>query len=290
MKYDILEPFKKYMLEHLPKNTALTYYKAVVELFRDIQFNRLDQISPEWIIQEMDIKFRTSNRFSAAKNGLVWLKKFDTALKLPTEEMFREKSIRKRNRSKRPKKTIYLMPVNRKINQIQDDRLRYAYRLAEVSGLRVSELADLEPKNFTFDGDKIFVEVKGGKGGHGGIIECNEDKYLSERLPEFLQQYGPTDKIFYSESYMRECAGKLGMECHDLRRIYAIRTRNKLKKVMPVEQANAEVQMRLRHVRFSTTKRYLFNRKLKFEYEREKDENIDCSRTGGTNSVDFDKA
>lgn len=273
MKYDILEPFKSYLLKNLPKNTALTYYKAVVELFREIQFSRLDQISPEWMIQEMDKKFRTSNRFSAAKNGLKWLKKFDYSLNLPTEEMFCEKSIRKRNRSKRPRKIIYLMPVNRKINQIRDAKLRYAYRLAEVSGLRVSELANLEPGNFTFEGNKIFVEVTGGKGGHGGVIECNEDKYLSEHLPDFLQQYEPSEKIFYSESYMRERAGKLGMECHDLRRIYAIRTRNALKKEMPVKDANAIVQTRLRHVRFSTTKRYLFNRKLRFDYG-EKDKNL----------------
>lgn len=281
MKYDILEPFKEYLLKQFPKNTALTYYKAVVELFREIQFNRLDQIDPEWMLQEMDKKFKTRSRFSAVKNGLKWLKKFDSSLKLPTEEMFCEKSIRKRNRSKRPRKTIYLMPINRKINQIGDDRLRYAYRLAEVSGLRVSELADLEPQNFTFEGNKIFVEVTGGKGGHGGVVECNEDKYLSEHLPGFLQKYGAGEKVFYSESYMRERAGRLGMECHDLRRIFAIRTRDELKKEMPVAEANAIVQTRLRHVRFSTTKRYLFNRKLKFEFEKERGTTGDGDDGGG---------
>lgn len=40
-----------------------------------------------------------------------------------------------------------------------------------------------------------------------------------------------------------------------------------VEKEMPVAEANDIVQQQLRHTRFSTTKRYLFNRKLKFEYE-----------------------
>ena len=71
---------------------------------------------------------------------------------------------------------------------------------------------------------------------------------------------------------MRKKANALGMECHDLRRIFAIQTREALKKEVQVEEANGIVMQQLRHVRFSTTKRYLFNRKLKFEYEKEKKE------------------
>ncbi len=71
---------------------------------------------------------------------------------------------------------------------------------------------------------------------------------------------------------MREKADELGIECHDLRRIFAQTTREELKKEMPVAAANEIVQQRLRHARFSTTKRYLFNRKLKFEYEESEEE------------------
>lgn len=136
-----------------------------------------------------------------------------------------------------------------------------------VSGLRVSELADLETEDIRFEGEKIYVNVKKGKGGHGGVIECRKDPYLSRRLPPFIEE-NRKGKLFYSESYMRQKADELGIECHDLRRIYAITTRNDLKKEMPVDEANRIVQDRLRHVRFSTTKRYLFNRKLKYEYEK----------------------
>ncbi|MDE6687560.1 MAG: hypothetical protein K2K17_09610, partial [Lachnospiraceae bacterium] len=60
----------------------------------------------------------------------------------------------------------------------------------------------------------------------------------------------------------------LGIECHDLRRICAITLRNELKKEMPVEEANAQVKEQLRHARFSTTKRYLFNRKLRVKEKK----------------------
>lgn len=268
MKFDLLEPFHKYLQEELKPNTAKTYYAAVVKLFKDIQFNSLKEINKEWLLEESKKKFRTRNEYSAVKNGLKYLRKIYPELKLPTEEEFHNVSVKKRNYSKRPPKIIYLKPTQRKINQIRNERLRFAYRLALVSGLRVSELADLEASDLTFKDNKIFVRVQKGKGGHGGIVECNPDPYLSNKLPEFVKGY-PEGKIFYSESYMIENAEKLGIECHDLRRIFAIQTRQELKKEMPVEKANEIVQQRLRHSRFSTTKRYLFNRKLKFEYEKE---------------------
>ena len=266
MKYDILEPFKEYLKENLKPNTAKTYYAAVVKLFKDSQFDSLKQIDKEWMLQETAKRFTTRNEYSAVKNGLKWLKKYNPDLALPSEKEFCAISIRKRNFSRKPKKVIYLKPTQRKINQISNDRLRYAYRLALVSGLRVSELADLEADDITFNDGKIFVRVKNGKGGHGGLVECREDPYLYERLPEFLRKY-PEGKVFYTECYMREKADELGIECHDLRRIFAQTTREELKKEMPVAAANEIVQQRLRHARFSTTKRYLFNRKLKFEYE-----------------------
>lgn len=267
MKYDILYPFRDYLMHNVNReNTAKTYYHAVDKLFKDIQFDSLVQIDKKWLLRETAARFTTKNEYSAVKNGLKKLKEFDRTLNLPSEEEFREVSIRKRNFSRRPKKVIYLRPTQRKINQIQDERLRYAYRLALVSGLRVFELAELESDDITFEGTKIFVNVRDGKGGHNAVVECREDPYLSERLPEFLAKH--TDgKIFYSTDHMRHYAESLGIECHDLRRIFAITLRDELKKEMPINEANKIVQERMRHARFSTTKRYLFNRKLMLEYE-----------------------
>lgn len=274
MKYDILTPFKKYLKENLNKNTAKTYYAAVEKLFKDVQFNNLSEIEKDWVIEEARKKFTTLNEFSAAKNGLKWLAKFSPDFTVPSEDEFKAVSSKKRNFSRKPKKVIYLKPTQRKINQISNLKLKYAYRLSMISGLRVSELADLEAKDIAIKEGKIYVTVRHGKGGHGGVIECRQDDYLVEHLPEYLNEH-ENGKIFYSEVYMREHADKLGIECHDLRRIFAINTRNELKKELPAEEANAIVQDRMRHERFATTKRYLFNRKLKMEYEKAKPEEKD---------------
>lgn len=276
MKYDILYAFRAELGGMVERdNTAKTYFAALEKLFRDVQFDALGQLDKDWILQEMADKFKTKNEFSAAKNALIRLKAFDDTLELPTEEEFRSISSRKRNFGRRPKKVIYLKPTQRKINQIPDERLKYAYRLAMVSGLRIFELAALEAQDITLSGSKIFVNVRDGKGGESAVVECREDAYLSERLPEFLKR-NPTGKLFYTADYMKHYAAKLGVECHDLRRIFAITLRDELKKEMPVAEANQIVQTRMRHARFSTTKRYLFNRKLKLEYDVT-DKNLELS-------------
>lgn len=284
MKYDVLEPFRLYLLDtEKNRNTAMTYYRAVEKLFKTLQFNSLAQIETQWLLQETAKSFRTKSEYSAVKNGLKRLAQFDRQLQLPTEGEFLAVSRKKRNYSKRPKKTIYLDQVQRKVNQIKDEKLKYAYRLSMVSGLRVHELAQLEASDIYLEGERILVTVRGGKGGHGGVVTCREDKYLSARLPDFLRK-NQTGKLFYSTQHMKNSAVRLGIECHDLRRIFAICLRDELKKKMPITEANALVQKELRHDRFSTTKRYLFNRKLKLRYtEDDKARALAKKYTGGSN-------
>lgn len=263
MKYDVLEPLKVHLHENLSKNTARKYYSSVIKLLKDTQFNSIDEISEEFIKNESILKFKTKNEFSAVKNGLLHLKEVYPQLDLPEEDFFKGVSIKKRNWTKKPKKNIYLDTTKRKINQIKDPKLRYAYRLALVSGLRVSELAALEKKDIRFREDgTIQVDVRHGKGGSNGMVPCLEDHYLYSRLKDYLEALKDDDRPFYSSVYMRKIAYNLGFECHDLRRAFAIMYRNKLKEEMPVSEANQEVKKLLRHKRFSTTKRYLFNKKL----------------------------
>lgn len=271
VKYDELEPFREYLQERLCNNTARTYYSAVVKLFQGTNFNSLEEIPVSYLERELPARFRTRNEFSAAKNGLKHLAQFRPGLQLPEEAFYRENSLKKRNFSRKPGKIIYLNPVRRTINQIQNVKLKYAYRLALVSGLRVSELADLEAPDLSFEDGSIVVRVKKDKGGKGGLIRCRADSWLYGKLQSYTQE-NSEGKLFYGEAYMRKEADRLGFECHDLRRIYAIETRRELGKRMSPEEADRLVQENLRHSRFSTTKRYLYNRKLKLEYgHKEKD-------------------
>lgn len=265
MKYDVLEPFKNYLSENLTDRTANKYYSSVVKLFQELQFNNISEIDKKYIEKEAPRLFKTKNEFSSVKNGLKHLKNVYPELDIPDEVFFKQTSLKKRNWSKKGNKNIDLNLTKRKINQISNEKLRYAYRLALVSGLRVSELEALEKEDITFSEDKMIVYVRNGKGGKSRTVVCLEDRYLYNNLNKYIDQLNPGEKLFYSEAYMREKADDLDIECHDLRRIFAITDRNLLKKEMSVYEANMKVQEHLGHERFSTTKRYLFNRKLIIE-------------------------
>lgn len=269
MKYDILEPYKEFLYDQLTTNTAKKYYSCMVKLLQGTNINRVEELSLEYLQEELVRRFKTKNEFSAAKNALRLFGEYYPKLQMPTKEYFKEESLKKRNYTKKPGKVIHLKTTMRKINQIKNPKLMYAYRLAVISGLRVSELADLRPSDLTFSEGRITVTVRKGKGGHGGVITCRQDTYLYDRLQKYVSrvqtQATQEEKLFYSEATMRKEAGRLGLECHDLRRIYAILCRRELRAVLPAMQADREVQRNMRHVRFAVTKRYLYNRKLRMD-------------------------
>lgn len=267
LKYDVLEQYREFLQKQLTPNTAKTYYAAMVKLFRGYSFNQPQEIYRAYLEKELPKRFATRNELSAAKNALKRMQEYYPEITIPNEAFFQEISKKKRNFSKKPRKVIYLHPTQRKINQMQNQKLKYAYRLAIISGLRVSELADLEASDIALSEGKIMVTVKNGKGGHGGTIRCRQDPYLYEQMKTYLQEH-PSGKLFYKEKTMEQKAGRLGFECHDLRRIYAIESKRELKKEMTASEADQIVQQNLRHNRFSTTKRYLYNRKLRLEYEQ----------------------
>lgn len=261
MKFDVLELLKTQLQSsYRSPNTSRKYYAAIVKFFDNIQFNSVEDIPAQYIKEQLQT-IKGKNEFSAIKNGLKNMKIVYPNFMLPEEEFFKTLSLQKKNRSKKPKKCIYLDSTMRKINQIKNIKLKYAHRLAIISGLRVSELASLAKKDLIFNNGIIEVNVRNGKGGSNGTVPCMEDNYLYENLQKFAEE-STSEELFYSESYMRKIASELGFECHDLRRIFAINFRNDLKKELPILEANAKTQEALRHIRFSTTKRYLFNRKL----------------------------
>lgn len=275
MKYDILNEFKAYLQANLNKNTAKTYYSAVNKVFENIDFNDLQDVSEDKILDRIK-KLSSKNQVSAAKNGLKYLQVVNNHLQMPADARFAEISKHKRNYVKSRGKTVDFDLMQRKVNALKNKKLKLAYRLASISGLRVSELADLEAKDIKFlENGVISVSVQHGKGDKSGQVDCLEDKYVYDNLKDFCQKNN-TGKIFYSESYMREKAHDLGIEMHDFRRAYA-----KLKKMecmaagSTAYEANGAVKEGLRHSRFSTTKRYLYGKKIvtkkKFEKKTSKE-------------------
>jgi Site-specific recombinase XerD len=267
MKYDILTGFREH-LENIVdnKNTADRYYFAVDRLFRPLRFNRLEEISPEWLTEQL-ANVSGKSEFSAVRNGLKYLAGYDGGLQLPPEQFFKETGRSKSNYSKRPVKTLYLDNINRTVNGMENLKLKLAYRLMMVSGLRVFEVAALRKEDIAIEGNVITLHVRNGKGGKEGVVVCMPDVYLAKQLQNHINLSSPGERLFYSTDYMKHEAGRHGFECHDLRRIAAITYRQERVREpgMEPEQANTDTQAFLRHERFSTTKRYLFNRKLKFK-------------------------
>lgn len=265
VKYDVLDNFRKELYDNLSANTARKYYSSIVKLFQAIQFSQVQDIPLEYIEQQIKKLFASKNEFSAVKNSLKRMKQIYPELKIPSEEYFKDCSMHKRNCTRKPKKVLSLQETKIKIERIENKKLKMCYKLALAGGFRVSELEAMEKKDIRFaDNGKIYVMVTKGKGGSNGEVECTDDKEFSRELQEFLHKSNDA-QLFYSEEYIREKAYAAGFEPHDLRRMFAQIERKRLREEMSTYEANKEVQHRMRHARFSTTKRYLFNRKLKFE-------------------------
>ena len=88
----------------------------------------------------------------------------------------------KRRGTKKGLKVIDLDKVQKKINALKNEKLKLGCRLMQLSGLRVSELANLKKEDIKIDGPVITVNVRKGKGGKSGQVECDLDRYLSEKL------------------------------------------------------------------------------------------------------------
>ena len=260
MKYGILESFQGYLKETMNKNTAKKYYSAVKNLFRDVAFEGLEEVDPEYIKERMRM-LPNKNEFSAAKRGLLKLQEFDPSLQLPAEEFFKETAKGKHNRVQSRGQKIYKDTVTRKVDRVRDPELRLAYRLEMTSGLRISELSDLRPEDIELSGEHMQIFVRNGKGGKSGLVNCLDDAYVKARLEQVLKKADPDARLFYSTGHMMNEAARLGFECHDLRRIYAqdmLLYQMQQGKTRP--EAVELVRQGLRHSRSETTQIYLQGR------------------------------
>ena len=268
----LLKDFREQLREALGnRNTADRYYYAVCGFLREYKIDDLSKITAENVLEALG-GCKTRNRCSALKLGLKHLSAYAPELDIPKPEDMDALQHGKRDRSVLPPKTIYSDRVEDTVKRLRDKKLKYAYRLMMDSGLRVSEAAALEKEDIQCSGDGITVHVRHGKGGSNGYVTCLRDPYLEKRLPAYLNALPEDTKPFYAAQTMKCKAVELGLECHDFRRIAAIRfrqermeERRRMKglEIPSVPEIDEETKDFLRHERFSTTKRYLYNRKLK---------------------------
>lgn len=264
----LLNDFRQYIEGSLKnKGTADRYFYAVCKFFRDYKIGDLSGLTPEKILDGLRTT-RGQNNASALKMGLKHLKSFYPWLDMPEDKDMNDATARKQNRRRRPKKTIVYEEVRAKIESLENEKLRLAFLLMMVSGLRVSEAAALRKRDIRLTQKGILVCVLHGKGGSNGTVACMRDAELEADLSEYLEGFAADERPFYAAQTMKNKAVELGLECHDFRRIAAIRFRNQQmtrrrkdpQNAPSVETINKETMELLRHKQFATTRRYLYGR------------------------------
>jgi integrase len=135
------------------------------------------------------------------------------------------------------------------INRLKSKKLKTAYRLQIISGLRIAELSNLEKKDIRIDEENnIYIYVKNGKGNKNRIIRCLKDDYVLKNLKNLKEN--KKGKLLLSRKYMMEKARKINFHTHDLRK-----TNIKIIYLNTTENSVEKMQQQLGHV--EGTKTYL---------------------------------
>lgn len=198
-----LEEFEKYLNENLKlsETTSKIYLNRLIYYYKN----------------NKELEGKSKNYINQTKQAIKYLYKMnDIYYNSETTNLNKIHDSMKHNK---PVKTnLKLSLVNKKINALKNKRKKLAYRLQEVSGLRISEISNLSKDDISFENGKIYVTVIDGKGGKSRRVATIKDKYLYKELPELEERNG---KLFYKSSTLRKTAWKLGFRTHKLRKVTA---------------------------------------------------------------------
>jgi integrase len=220
--YDIAK--RKIYKKYKSKTTAKTYYSAFVcAIEKQRQVFCKGTIDTDQII-EYAKKLKNRNEVTKLKMSIkACLDSYSLEKKL---DEIRESKPKKR---RKPHPTFILDTTQRKINNLKNDKLRIAYRLMLITGLRVCEIASLRKEDMLFCKEtkrknsktRCIVKVKEGKGCKDREVVGLHDKYVTEQLKTLVDNKKSHEKLFYGNNYMQKIAKKNEFHCHQLRRAFA---------------------------------------------------------------------
>jgi integrase len=244
--------------EDLRKTTKEKYIYSLNSFLTNIYSNITDieKIKSDEILNGLE-NIKDKSKVSSIANSLLRIKKYNKLIDIPEKKEFKKIIASKKVRRKNNTEIKNLDTILRKINVIRDKKLKLAYRLALVSGLRIFEVSALLKDDFKLDPEGIEVFIRDGKGGKSGLVKCLRDKYLEKELKEHLSQLNGSERVFYSDKHMKNKALSLKFQCHDLRRAFSKKLYQERKPIVGARMAKIEVQQALRHTKFNTTKIYL---------------------------------
>lgn len=254
MKYDVLEEYKSYLLTiaQLSRETARTYYNRIDILLEDCNTDNFDI---DKILDKLkEVKYK--NHFSQYKNAFLYFLQFQN-INLDTQSIHKIKELEHNTQKKyRKLKESDFKIVKNKINHLKNRKLKLSYQVLSATGLRVSELAQIQKKECTIEEDTITMHFTA-KGGNKDevVLRREENEKLFCDLRDFIKNLEDRKKIFYSANYLQQKAKQYNFNCHDLRRACAKIEYQKTKSKKAVKE-------KLRHKSIKATNIYL-NSKVK---------------------------
>ena len=252
MKYDVLQAYKSYLLEHYCPTTAQTYYNRLEHLLEGQSlFYTVEKLDISKILDNLS-KIKYKNYYSQSKNALFLFFKFQNITlsneQLKAIELF-QKSTQKKYRKQKQKN---FLAIDKEIRNIKNSKMRLSYQVLMYTGLRVSELSQITKRDTCITDNAIYFSFtgKGGKRESVMLSKKNQETCFYE-LCDHIKRTKDDKKIFYSANYLQIIAKKnYSFSCHDLRRIFA-------KQQFTQTKSKKEVQKKLRHANLKTTKIYL---------------------------------
>jgi integrase len=163
-------------------------------------------------------KNKSKNYLNQTKNAIKHYHRMKDNFYHQDTILFSKLEKRANKKPKEKEDPLQLKKVNLRINAIRDKRKKLAFRLQQISGLRISEIASLEKNDINFcDDDRLIINVNG-KGNKQRELKTLKDKYVYEGIKELQERKG---KLFYSARTLQAQAEKLDFHTHDLRKVFA---------------------------------------------------------------------
>ena len=217
MKYNTLRDYETFLKGSLADSTAVSYRKCVDTLLQDQYLLDCKSLNPDLILPKFET-MKHKNQYSKYKNAFLKFCEFqgiqlDNDFLLKLNLMKLDKKKKRRNL-----KEVDLKDINNHIRVIRDRKLKVSYQTLLATGLRVSELSQIQKEDCLIDSNKIELSFIG-KGGNPESVSIlkSENKSLYQNLSTLI--YESNEKPFYSANYLQ--TNTKGFGCHDLRRAFA---------------------------------------------------------------------
>ena len=251
MLHNLLRDYRDWLLQSYSRETADKYrHNLAVLLAGQSVSDPINNLDVGLVLGKLsDVKYK--NYFSQSKNAFLHFCEF-AGINLSADTLAQIEELQDKSKKKHRKlKPVEYNQIEDKIKQLRNMKLKLSYQTIIVTGLRISELSDLSPKDCSITADTITFSFIG-KGSKTGTVEISKTDcpLLFERVTALITSTPANKKVFYSAVYLQKQATELGFACHDLRRVFAKLEYKKCKN-------KTEISEKLRHSNIRTTNIYL---------------------------------